>query len=385
MNSWTTKKLGGVVDVLDNLRKPITKRDRNSGLYPYYGATGIQDHVADYIFDEDLVLVGEDGARWGVGDNSAYKISGKSWVNNHAHVLRPNRDFLLDDWLIYFLNFSDLSEYITGTTVKKLNQEKMRSIKIPFPPIGEQERIVKKLEKLLGKIDEAKRLRAESLEATQSLLPAESHKVFRDGKKKYPFDELGSISTLVRGPFGGSLRKDIFIDSGDCVYEQGNVISNNLDRFRYFITPEKFEEMKRFAVSSGDILMSCSGTIGKFVIIPEKFKKGIINQALLKISPNEKVTVDYLKYALQDYLSLSGSHIKGMAIKNITAVKELKKFKIPIPPLVEQKKIVARLDSLSGKVGKLKKLQSETATDLDALQKSILHQAFEGKLQKLFD
>src|SRR3989344_3746442 len=132
--SWPTKKLGEACEILDNLRKPITRRDREPGPYPYYGATGIQDHVAGYIFDEDLILVGEDGARWGAGENSAYKISGKSWVNNHAHVLRPHRDILLDDWLVYYLNISDLSEYITGTTVKKLNQAKLRSIPIPLPP-----------------------------------------------------------------------------------------------------------------------------------------------------------------------------------------------------------------------------------------------------------
>ena len=178
MNTYSTKKLGEVCDILDNLRKPITKRDREFGPYPYYGATGIQDHVAGYIFDEDLILVGEDGARWGAGENSAYKISGKSWVNNHAHVLRPHRDILLDDWLVYYLNISDLSEYITGTTVKKLNQAKLRSIPIPLPPLAEQKKIVARLEGLLTKIKEAKRLRAEAQEAAKNLLPAELHRIF---------------------------------------------------------------------------------------------------------------------------------------------------------------------------------------------------------------
>src|SRR3989344_4720915 len=176
--TYTTKKLGEDCDILDSKRKPVTKRARTPGPYPYYGATGVQDHVSEYLFDEDLILVGEDGARWGAGDNSAYKISGKTWVNNHAHVLRPHRNIVLDDWIIYFLNISDLSDYITGSTVKKLNQEKLRAIEIPLPPIAEQRKIVARLEKVLGKVKEAKRLRAEAESATASLLPAELHKIF---------------------------------------------------------------------------------------------------------------------------------------------------------------------------------------------------------------
>ena len=195
-------------------------------------------------------------------------------------------------------------------------------------------------------------------------------------------ENLGNVAKLVRGPFGGSLKKEIFVNSGDCVYEQGNVIDNDLENFRYFITPQKFEEMKRFEVFTGDILMSCSGTIGKFVIIPKIFKKGIINQALLKITPNQKIIVDYLKYALQDYLSLSGGHIKGMAIKNIAAVKELKKFGILLPSIIEQKKIVARLDLLSEKIKKIQEYQKSTAIDFVNLEQSILAKAFSGELIK---
>jgi len=86
---WNMKKLGELCDILDSLRKPITKRDRISGEYPYYGATGIVDYVGDFIFDEPPVIVGEYGAKWAAGDNTAFHVEGKCWVNNHAHVLRP--------------------------------------------------------------------------------------------------------------------------------------------------------------------------------------------------------------------------------------------------------------------------------------------------------
>jgi type I restriction enzyme S subunit len=380
MINWQTKKLGEVCDILDFLRKPVTARDRKVGYFPYYGATGIQDYVDSYIFDEDLVLVGEDGARWDSGDNTAFAISGKTWVNNHAHVLRPHRDILFDQWLIYFLNISNLSEYITGTTVKKLNQEKLRSIPISLPPLATQQKIVARLDELLSNITQAKQLRQEAIADTEKILSQTLREIFEEGKEKFEITNLGEVAKLVRGPFGGSLKKEIFVPEGIAVYEQGNVIDSIFDNFRYFITLEKFEEMKRFEVSAGDILMSCSGTIGKFIIIPNSFIKGIINQALLKITPKENITVDYLKYALQDYLSQSTTHIKGGAIKNIASVKELKEFQISLPPLPEQYQIVTRLDTLSVKLRELRQLQAEQLEDLKKLEKAYLREAFSGEL-----
>jgi type I restriction enzyme, S subunit len=143
---WPMVELGSTVDILDSQRRPITKHDRKPGPYPYYGATGVLDHVEGYLFDEPLVLVGEDGAKWGAGENTAYAISGKTWVNNHAHVLRPNRDRLMDLFLITALNAMNLSRHITGVTVPKLNQEKLRSIPIPLPPLETQRAIVAEIE-----------------------------------------------------------------------------------------------------------------------------------------------------------------------------------------------------------------------------------------------
>lgn len=137
--------LGDLCEVLDSRRKPITKADRVSGPYPYYGATGAVDFVHGYIFDEPLVLLGEDGAKWAAGDSSAYAVSGKYWVNNHAHVLRPRRERVRDEWLIAYLNAADLGEFITGATVPKLNQGRMREISVPVPPLEDQDAILSAL------------------------------------------------------------------------------------------------------------------------------------------------------------------------------------------------------------------------------------------------
>ncbi|MGE4545688.1 MAG: restriction endonuclease subunit S [Pedobacter sp.] len=148
--NWTWVRLGQIVEVLDSLRKPVTKHARKPGPYPYYGASGIVDYVSEFIFDEPLVLVGEDGAKWDQGENTAFLISGKTWVNNHAHVLRPIRAVVDDQFLVYVLVGSDLQQYITGITVPKLNQAKLVSIAIPLPPIEEQKRIVAKVDQLMA-------------------------------------------------------------------------------------------------------------------------------------------------------------------------------------------------------------------------------------------
>jgi len=143
---WPMVELGEAVEILDSKRRPITKHERKPGPYPYYGATGVLDYVEDFLFDEPLVLVGEDGAKWGSGENTAYAIEGKTWVNNHAHVLRPIRTLLLDRFLITVLNEMDMNRFITGVTVPKLNQEKMRGIPIPLPPLAMQQAIVAEIE-----------------------------------------------------------------------------------------------------------------------------------------------------------------------------------------------------------------------------------------------
>ena len=126
---FETASLGELCEVLDTLRKPISKKLRKQGKYPYYGATGIVDYVDDYIFEETLVLIGEDGAKWDVGDQTAFIVSGKYWVNNHAHVIKTHQDKLNQKFLVYYLNSIDLKPWVTGLTVPKLNQEKLNQEK----------------------------------------------------------------------------------------------------------------------------------------------------------------------------------------------------------------------------------------------------------------
>lgn len=131
---------------LDSKRKPVTKSDRSSGKYPYYGASGIVDFVDEYIFDGEYLLVSEDGANLLARSTPiAFSISGKTWVNNHAHILEfENKN--TQKFTEFYLNSIDLREYITGSAQPKLNQENLNKIEIPLPTLEIQEQMVEEIE-----------------------------------------------------------------------------------------------------------------------------------------------------------------------------------------------------------------------------------------------
>lgn len=157
---------------------------------------------------------------------------------------------------------------------------------------------------------------------------------------------LGNLCDFVRGPFGGSLKKSCFKDFGYAVYEQQHAIYNQFDDIRYFIDEAKYLEMKRFELFPRDLIMSCSGTMGKVAIVPEGIPKGIINQALLKLSPKKSILTEFLRYWMNspNFQNQLVKLSQGVAIKNVASVKVLKEIQIYLPPLAEQKRIVTILD-----------------------------------------
>ncbi len=139
--------MGDIAINLDSKRKPVTKSAREAGNIPYYGASGIVDYVSDYIFDGDFLLISEDGANLLARSTPiAFSISGKTWVNNHAHVLQFN-SYAERRFIEFYLNSIDLSPYISDGAQPKLNKANLNKIPIPVPPIEEQDRIVAILDK----------------------------------------------------------------------------------------------------------------------------------------------------------------------------------------------------------------------------------------------
>ena len=175
---WEEKELGEVVEILNNKRKPITNSHRVKGNIPYYGASGIIDYVESYIFNDRILLIGEDGAKWGAYENTAFIVEGKCWVNNHAHVVKAIS--INDMFLKNYLNKVDLMPFITGSAPPKLTLGKLKSIRFLAPSIEEQQKIADCLSSL-DELIEARREKIASLKEykkglLQQLFPEEVSK-----------------------------------------------------------------------------------------------------------------------------------------------------------------------------------------------------------------
>ena len=185
-------------EILDSQRVPITASDRKEGPYPYYGANGIQDYVADYIFDDELVLLAEDGGNFGSKERPiAYRVSGKCWVNNHAHVLKP-KDGLDVDYLCYSLMFYNVGGMVNGATRQKLTQAAMRKMLIRKRSLEEQKFIVN----IIKKVVSVKEKRQKELEKLDELIKARFVEMFgHPGKneKGWKMNTFGDICTVRQG------------------------------------------------------------------------------------------------------------------------------------------------------------------------------------------
>lgn len=372
-DGWQVKPLGDLCDILDHKRKPITKSDRVSGPYPYYGATCIQDYVADYLFDEPLVLVGEDGAKWGAGEQSAFAVEGKVWVNNHAHVLRPHRTKLVDNWLIHYLNHADLMDWVSGVTVPKLNQGNLREIPIPLPPLPEQRRIVGLLDEAFAAIATAKANTEKNRRNAGAILESYLQSVFTQRGEGWAKTTLGGIGRV-------SMCKRIFKDQTDSAegipfYKIGT-FGRKPDSF---IPRKIYEEYrKRYPFpKKGDVLVSAAGTIGRRVRYDGEHAYFQDSNIVWIDNDETRLLNDYLYHF---YGACEWNSTRGATINRLYN-DDLRRIVISFPTsLREQRRIANELDALVAETDRLKSVYQQKLAALDALKKSLLHQAFSGQL-----
>jgi type I restriction enzyme, S subunit len=177
-NSWEKKKLNQVSQNLDNKRIPITKNVRSSGEYPYYGASGIVDYVGEYIFNDDLLLVSEDGANLLARTYPiAFSIRGKTWVNNHAHVLKFE-NIVSQKFVEYYLNSIKLDDFVSGMAQPKLNQTMLNTIPIPFPTISVQKKILDRVGSLSVQTKTLENIYQQKLDSLEELKKSILQKAF---------------------------------------------------------------------------------------------------------------------------------------------------------------------------------------------------------------
>jgi len=372
---WKYKKLNELCNITTG--KHDANHAKEGGLYRFYTCASQYLFCDTFKFDGDCLILPGNGAN--VGD--VYKYSGKFDAYQRTYVLcNIKSDIIAFDFLYYFFLFKwrthgTAKQYGAATNYIVLSN--FTDFNVYFPPLPEQRTIVARLDSVFAQIDALKANAEKQLSEARKLFQKALEEAMtpKEGWEEKKFKDL---CTFVRGPFGGSLKKECFVPSGFAVYEQQNAIYNRFT-FRYFINEEKYKSMIRFTVEPGDLIMSCSGTIGKVAIVPEGAAKGIINQALLKLSPKEILDKYYLKYLMESsfFDSLIAQYSDGAAIKNIASVAILKDIFIPFPPLLTQHTIVAHLDALSSHVRALEEVLQKTIAECDALKQSILRSVFE--------
>ena len=322
-------------EILDSMRIPITESDREEGKYPYYGANGIQDYVADYIFDDELVLLAEDGGNFGSKEKPiAYRVSGKCWVNNHAHVLKPKASLNVD-YLCYSLMFYKVEGMINGATRQKLTQAAMRKMKIPLRSMKEQVYIVEQL----NYINQIKTQRQRELKLLENLIRARFVEMFGDpniNSKKWNECPLSKKLNVLGGY---AFKSDQFDEKGGIpVLRIGNI---NAGYFKpvNMVYWQKDESLERYVMYPGDLVMSLTGTVGKddygnVCILNDDYEMYYLNQRNAKLEIKEGIDKYYLSQLLkfeQIKKRLTGIS-RGVRQANISN-KDILNLVVPIPPL----------------------------------------------------
>ncbi len=398
MNSmWNYMMLSEAVEICDSLRKPVNSKERvkrienkqADELYPYYGATGQVGYIDNFITDGEYVLLGEDGAPFlNAFALKAYIISGKTWVNNHAHVLRSKSN---NKFLCYYLNSLDYKSYVSGTTRLKLTQAAMKKIPIPVPTMSEQEHIVARIEELFSALDNA----VETLQTTKKQLAAYRQAVLKeafdtainDTKTCYlPIEDLLTKERkgMATGPFGTMIKKHEHQSHGVPMLGIENIGKGVfVDGNKIFVTEEKAEELSSFRLVEGDIIISRSGTVGEICSVPRRMEGALLSTNLMRVSLDKnKIRSDYFIYLFQS---------KGVVMDQIKELCKgstriflnqtiLKQISFPVPNIKVQQSIVELIESRLSVCDSIEKTVDTALAQAEAMRQSILKEAFEGRL-----
>lgn len=388
---WKVKKLGEIC-ILDK------GKIENCGELPYLEVKFLRNLKNADIKEKGIVVEKNQAVILVDGENSGevFKVKTKGYLGSTFRILKLS-DNVNFDYFIFFMNFVSLKfkNSKVGSAIPHLNKKLFNECEIPLPNLVEQKAIVDKLDDSFAKIENA---------ITNLINAKENLKLYKQSALKSAFNgdllpntspthwevkKLGEIISkekysMKRGPFGSALKKEFFVDNGIRVFEQYNPINSDPHWKRYFITKEKFKELEAFKASAGDLLISCSGTLGKILELPKNTEIGIINQALLKIKLDQKQILNsfFIHYFNSNkFQNLILEKTIGTAIKNIASVSELKQLEIPLPPLSEQNLIVAEIDRRFAIVDKTLNLIDKSIQNAKNLKQSILKKAFSGELR----
>lgn len=389
--------IGWELSILENLTKnhdgkriPVSAKLRKgmNGVYPYYGASGIIDYVNKPLFDGKYLLIGEDGANLLARKTPiAFIANGKFWVNNHAHVLTSLGDISLE-FLSYFINSINLSNWISGTAQPKLNQTNMNKIPIPLAPLNEQKRIVEKIEYLFSQLDNINTIfvniklqlkqHRESLFkfAFEGKLPNLKHM----DQSNWERVSYGDICTKITYGFTNPMPDS---DVGFWKITATNIKNGkiNYENARKTDTESFYNKISdKSRPKKNTVLITKDGTLGNVAIVDRD--DICINQSVASLEPiQSKVIPEYLALSLQkpsikQYIE---KFKRATTIAHIS-ITDLAKWELYLPLQNEQKIIVNEIKYYQSLIDKMGDVVNLTLSQLTSLRSTILKQAFEGKL-----
>ena len=401
MNEWQIKKLGEVCEIArGGSPRPINAyiTDSKDGInWIKISDATISDkyihetkekitkeglHKTRMVYPGDFILTNS------MSFGRPYIMKTEGAIHDGWLLLRPDKSILDEEYLYHFLSsdeiYTQFKKLASGAVVQNLNSELVRGVEIILPPLATQKEIVVKLDEKMTVLREAKQLREQALADTSKILSQTLHEIFEEGKKKGWEEKLvGEISEVKGGkrlPKGKDLISTKTIHPYLRVTDFKNGILNQ-ENVR-FITDDTFEEIKRYIISSNDIFVSIAGTIGLICRIPENFDGANLTENAAKITNIDKcILKDFLYWQL-----MTDSIQKEFNSRTIqTTISKLALFKIAeqkilVPPLTEQEKIVAQLDTLSEQLRTLRELQASQLADMKRLEKAYLREAFKGEL-----
>lgn len=362
---WEVSALKYLTVCLDGKRVPIEASLRGDmlGDIPYWGAGNIVDYVNDFLFNEELVLLGEDGAPFFDKTRPvAFYINEKIWVNNHIHVLRPSNK-IHAKYLSYVLNMVDYKEYINGSILNKLTQSSMNKIKIPFPPIRIQHAIANYLDHKTTAIDtliadkqklidllKEKQQAIISYAMTKGLDKTASMKDSGIGwigeiPKHWEVNKLGYCAYVQTGPFGSQLHSEDYVEDGTPIitvehFGEGVILHHNLPR----VSKSDLDRLSKYSLTKNDLVFSRVGSVDRCVIVQEDENGWLFSGRCLRVRLKEysNVMPEYINLffstkGFREYMLLVAV---GSTMPSINTT-ILNNVPIVIPTVSEQMEIVS--------------------------------------------
>jgi type I restriction enzyme S subunit len=376
-------KLEEIVDILDNLRVPVnsTERSLRQGDVPYYGATGQVGTIDSAIFNETLLLLGEDGVPFfELGKHKAYEISGPSWVNNHAHVLRAKPDEVIQRYLLHFLNSFNYTGYVNGATRLKLTQGAMRRIPVPLPNLKVQELIVNTLDKAFTEIDSLVNNLQLKEDITNQLLQSMLRSAFTNIEySEMKVVKIGEVCNLMTGGTPSRSKSEFFTNGTIKWLLSGDINKREIFDCPGRITSAAMRSSNTKILPLNSVMIALNGQGKTRGTVAMLRTEATCNQSLVSISPKDSniLIPEFIFYNLKmRYLEIrrmtgdDGNDRRGL---NMSIIRDIQ---IPLPSNDIQKKIVNKIVRVSSEVDKLNDQISIEKEQISSLRQSILCNAF---------